>query len=135
MEEGEREVSPHIGQNGLERGMWLSHVSSGTPPPKAPSWDAATPARPKGATVAHPSSWGCIPPPRPHPGPAAGNGGAGAGSAGCRRAAAPREVAGSPRARREMPPGRPSLPYAGPHSRPTRPPGALTAFMAEAMSS
>lgn len=32
MEEGEREVSPHIGQNGLERGMWLSHVSSGTPP-------------------------------------------------------------------------------------------------------
>lgn len=76
------------------------------------------------------------PPRRPHPARSQELAGraAGAGSEGCGPATAPSRAAGSPRARRGCSQAAHPSPTPGPRPT-TRAPGALTAFMAEAMSS
>lgn len=115
------------------------------PQPKAPSWDAATPARPKGGTT--PARRRVLSPTRPRgapflPGdPTRARPQEMAGRAREARAAGGRPRPARSRGRpgpggRRRPAAHPSPTPGPPAGRPAaRPPGALTAFMAEAMSS
>lgn len=69
MEEGERDVSPHAGQNGLERGMWFSHVSSGTPPPPGSELGCRDPRPPERGHCRPPILVGLHSSPETPPGP------------------------------------------------------------------
>lgn len=119
VEESER--CPSLAE--LAGGMRLPHA----PPPLAPSWDAAP--RPPAGVPAAPS---LETPPRP----AARNGGTrgGRGKRGLRAGGRAQAGGGSPRAREGAAAGLPTL-LRRARAAPLRAPGALTAFMAEAMSS